>query len=99
MSNFLHDYPFIQWLYVVDLDGKLLVHQANPRNEQEFNKLDPDTTYTDREWFKRPLETGKLHVTDFYLSQFTGKLCLTVFRASGKRRGGYSGNSQCGYPL
>jgi len=33
---------------------------------------------SDREWFQRPMHNGKLHITDFYTSAFTGKLCLTV---------------------
>ena len=33
---------------------------------------------SDREWFIKPLQSGKFHVTDFYISKMTGALCITV---------------------
>ncbi len=40
-----------------------------------------DTTWTrllDRDWFVGPMKDGKVHVSDFYTSRFTGALCITV---------------------
>jgi isopropylmalate/homocitrate/citramalate synthase len=78
MGDFLQEYPFIQYLYLTDLEGRMLFSQANPGNLPQFQVRSPSGNYSDREWFVKPLETGKLHITDFYQSQFTGKLCLTV---------------------
>ncbi|MEQ8203988.1 MAG: PDC sensor domain-containing protein, partial [Smithellaceae bacterium] len=36
------------------------------------------TDQSDREWFIKPLQTGKVHVTDFFISKMTGVLCFTV---------------------
>ena len=36
------------------------------------------TDQSDREWFIKPLQTGKIHVTNFYISKMTGALCITV---------------------
>ena len=34
--------------------------------------------YADRTWFVNPMSDGKIYVTDFYTSRFTGALCITV---------------------
>ncbi len=33
---------------------------------------------SDRPWFIEPMKNGKVHVTDFYTSRYTGALCITV---------------------
>ncbi|MGB4208300.1 MAG: PDC sensor domain-containing protein, partial [Smithellaceae bacterium] len=33
---------------------------------------------SDREWCIKPFQTGKVHVTDFFISKMTGVLCFTV---------------------
>jgi hypothetical protein len=33
---------------------------------------------SDREWFIKPFQTGKVHVTDFFISKMTNVLCFTV---------------------
>ena len=33
---------------------------------------------SDRPWFIEPMKDGKVHVTDFYTSRYTGALCITV---------------------
>ncbi|NTV43385.1 MAG: histone-lysine N-methyltransferase, partial [Syntrophobacteraceae bacterium] len=32
----------------------------------------------DRPWFIEPVRNGKVHLTDFYSSRYTGALCITV---------------------
>jgi hypothetical protein len=34
--------------------------------------------FLDREWFRVPVQTGKVHVTGLYTSRITGMLCMTV---------------------
>jgi hypothetical protein len=36
------------------------------------------TDQSDREWFIKPLRSGKVHVTDFFISKMTSILCFTV---------------------
>jgi len=80
MGLFLQEYPFIQFLYVTDAQGKLVAGEvANPADRPKFAPIiTAGVDFSDREWFLKPMENGKLHVTDFYSSVFTGKLCLTV---------------------
>jgi hypothetical protein len=39
-------------------------------------KLDEDLS--NRPWFIEPIKSGKVFVSDFYTSRFTGALCMTV---------------------
>jgi len=79
MKKFLADYPFIQFMYLTDTEGKLVAREvANPVDKPRFASMTVGLDQADREWFQRPMQNGKLHITDFYTSAFTGKLCLTV---------------------
>lgn len=80
MSNLLEEYPFIQYIYITDSQGKLVTWQiSHPEDKSKYNKeVNTGDDLSDREWYQVPIETGKLHITNFYRSMFTGKLCLTV---------------------
>jgi len=79
MEDFLEDYGFIQYIYLVNLKGRLVSSAvAHHEDRPKYKTYDYETDFSDREWFIVPMETGKLHITDFYKSFFTGKLCLTV---------------------
>jgi len=79
MATFLSDYPFIQFMYLTDTRGKLVAsHVANPLDRPKYASMTEGVDQSDREWFIQPMQNGKLHITDFYRSTFTGKLCLTV---------------------
>ena len=79
MSGFLTEYPFIQWLYLTDTQGKLIAsHVPNPADRPKFASLTEGTDFSDREWYIEPMQNGRQHITDFYKSNYTGRLCLTV---------------------
>jgi isopropylmalate/homocitrate/citramalate synthase len=79
MEDFLEEYGFIQYLYLVDTNGRLVSSAvAHPEDRPKYKSYDYETDFSDREWFIVPIENGKLYITDFYKSFFTGKLCLTV---------------------
>jgi isopropylmalate/homocitrate/citramalate synthase len=79
MEKFLQDYPFIQFMYLTGTTGNLVARVvSNPADEPKFASMTIGRDLSDREWFKMPMRNGKLHITDFYISAFTGKLCLTV---------------------
>ncbi len=79
MDTFLSEYPFIQFLYLTDTQGKLVTcYVANAADRPKYASMTEGVDQSDREWFIKPMENGKLHITDFYRSAFTGKLCLTV---------------------
>jgi len=79
MDDFLDEYSFIQYMYLVNTDGRLVASSVcHPEDAPKYKTYDHETDFSDREWFVKPMQTGKLMVTDFYKSHFTGKLCLTV---------------------
>ncbi len=71
--------PFIQYIYVTDREGRKttrnITHIVN-RAKYEGAKVGDELS--DRPWFIGPLKDGKVHVTDFYTSRYTGALCITV---------------------
>jgi len=79
MRDFLQEYPFIQYLYLTDVNGCLLTWNVSDIGDlSKYRQVELGKDLSDREWFVRPVKTGRLHITDFYKSYFTGKLCLTA---------------------
>jgi isopropylmalate/homocitrate/citramalate synthase len=71
--------PFIQFLYVTDDKGhKITRNITRPQDRAKYEQIGADVDYSNREWFIEPVKTGKVYVTDFYTSMFTGALCITV---------------------
>ncbi len=79
LKRLLDRYPFIQFAYVTDAEGKLICWQvSHPEEKAKYSHIKERMDFSDREWYQNPIKDGKVHVTDFYKSVFTGKLCLTV---------------------
>lgn len=79
MDNFLEEFSFIQYIYLINTDGHLIASAVcHPEDRPKYKQYDFQTDFSDREWFTKPMETGKMVITDFYKSHFTSKLCLTV---------------------
>jgi citrate (Re)-synthase len=79
MENFIELNPFIQFIYVTNMEGKKITKNITrivDRAKYQVFKLDED--FSDRSWFAQPIKDGKIHVTDFYSSRITGALCITV---------------------
>lgn len=71
--------PFIQYIYVTDREGRKLTRNIThivDRARYENAKVGDELS--DRPWFIEPMKDGKVHVTDFYTSRYTGVLCITV---------------------
>jgi isopropylmalate/homocitrate/citramalate synthase len=71
--------PFIQFMYVTNLEGRKITRNIThivDRAKYETMKLDEDLS--NRSWFIEPIRSGKVFVSDFYTSRFTGALCITV---------------------
>jgi hypothetical protein len=49
-----------------------IVHRA------KYAEMKLDEDLSNRTWFIEPIKTGKVFVSDFYTSRFTGALCITV---------------------
>ena len=83
MQSFADHYPYIQFITLTDAHGKLLQAVVTDKdNADKYGHLpDPGYDYSDRVWFKMPMQDGGLHVTDLYQSQYTGALILSVSQA------------------
>ena len=80
MAKFLEQYPFIQYLYLIDTTGHPITWQvSHPEDKAKYHaKLGPDYDFSSRAWFMAPMSSGKFCATDFYKSFLSDKLCLTV---------------------
>lgn len=85
MSEFIKKYPFIQYCYVADMDGKKVTENITDiKDKSKFMDIKPNEDFSNREWFIKPLSDGKIHVVGPFTSRYTGALCITV---SGPLRG------------
>ncbi len=79
LSEELHKHRFIKFMYVVDPNGfRITKNVCQAQDEEKYGRIKPDEIYTDRDWFKRAVETQQVYITRFYESKITGILCVTV---------------------
>ncbi|MFH1673906.1 MAG: cache domain-containing protein [Pseudomonadota bacterium] len=79
LKNFLEDNPFIQYIYITDQEGHRITHNiTHVTDKAKYKTAVIGEDLSDRPWFSQPIATGKIFVTDFYTSKYTGKLCITV---------------------
>jgi len=79
MTEFLSRYPFIQYCYVADMQGKKVTENITDITERaKYVAFKPHEDFSDRPWFIRPVKDGKIHVVGPFTSRITGALCITV---------------------
>ncbi len=82
MEKWVTETPFIQFMYVTNAEGiKTTRNIVALHDKPRFKKVtdfEVGSMLSDRQWFVCPMEDGKIHLTDFYTSRFTGALCITV---------------------
>jgi isopropylmalate/homocitrate/citramalate synthase len=82
MEKWVTDIPYLQFIYVTDAGGVKTTRNVVSRHEKAkfANSTDYDVgaNFSDRIWYVAPMDDGKVHVTDFYTSRFTGALCITA---------------------
>jgi citrate (Re)-synthase len=79
MQRVLDNNPFIQFMYVTNLEGRKITRNIThivDRAKYETMGLEED--FSNRNWFIEPIQSGKVFVSNFYTSRFTGALCITV---------------------
>ncbi len=82
LDVFVGEYPFIQFCCLTDAQGKMRCSAiADSEYAASYSTLCPGYDFSGREWFKKPMQSGELHIMDVYQSQFTGKLVITVSAA------------------
>jgi isopropylmalate/homocitrate/citramalate synthase len=79
LQRALEKNPFIQFMYVTNLEGRKITRNITQIvHRAKFETMGLDEDLSNRDWFIEPLKTGKVFVSDFYTSRFTGALCITV---------------------
>ncbi len=79
MYDFLRKYPFIQYCYVVNMEGKKITANVTDISEKsKFVEFKENEDFSDRSWFIMPIKDGKIHVLGPFTSRITGALCITV---------------------
>jgi isopropylmalate/homocitrate/citramalate synthase len=79
MQSFVDEHPSIQFAYVVDMNGKQTTKNiTNIADRAKYENYGVGTDQSDREWFIKPLQTGKVYISDFFISKMTGVLCFTI---------------------
>ena len=79
MQKFVDDHPSIQFAYIVDMNGKKTTKNITSiADRAKYENYGVGIDQSDREWFIKPFQTGKVHVTDFFISKMTRVLCFTV---------------------
>jgi isopropylmalate/homocitrate/citramalate synthase len=80
LEKFLREFPFVQFINLTDTEGRLLASAViDPAYLAKYDeKLPLGSDLSAREWFREPMKSGSLHVTDIYQSMFTGKLVVSV---------------------
>jgi isopropylmalate/homocitrate/citramalate synthase len=79
LKKVLQENSFIQLIYVTNTKGEKITRNITAdENKEKYELTSLGENFSDREWFKVPLQTGKPHITDFYKSKVTGLLCITV---------------------
>ena len=79
LEKVIKEHKFIQFAYVTNLDGKIITpYITQPTLKGRYKVAHIPDDFSDRSWFYKPIEDGKIHVSDFYISYVTKVLCLTV---------------------
>lgn len=79
MTQFHARYPFIQYCYVVNMQGtKITENITDITDRAKYAAIRPNEDFSDRDWFIDPIKDGKIHVLGPFTSRITGALCITV---------------------
>jgi len=79
MTEFIAKYPFIQYCYVANMEGRKITANITDITEKaKYQEFKPNEDFSDRSWFIKPIKDGKIHVVGPFQSRITGALCITV---------------------
>ncbi len=71
--------PFLCFAYVVDTKGeKITRHITQITDKSKYDKNLIDTNYADRDWFINVMKSGKIYVSEIFMSKIIGTLSITV---------------------
>ncbi|NLF38527.1 histone-lysine N-methyltransferase [bacterium] len=81
IEKIVDENPFIQRMYVTDSNGVQITDNATDEPLRAAYERDHDvkgTDKSDRQWIRKTLQKPAVHVSDFYTSTITHKLCFSA---------------------
>lgn len=87
----LREEPFIQLITVTDPAGERISEIHAQRGEKGLFRNLLNADFGEREWLQEVVATGKPYCSDLFVSQFTGKLILTLAHPLKDRKGNVKG--------
>lgn len=80
LEKLIEKNPFVQLGYVAAANGVQHTRLVSHKDDEETFKENegPGTDFSQRPWFKKAIDTREICVSDFYVSLYTGALCLTA---------------------
>lgn len=80
LQEILQQTRFIEFLYIVDLEGNMITFAMaeHLKSEASMNLLTSSANYSQRPWFYTALESGRPYITSMYKSSLTGEDCFTI---------------------
>ncbi|MFY9399474.1 MAG: histone-lysine N-methyltransferase [Desulfomonilia bacterium] len=80
IMEFIKEFPFIQFAYVTDMRGiKVTQNITQPEYRGQFrHMMQEHEDCSDRDWFIRTIEEGKIYVSNVCTSRITRALIITV---------------------
>jgi isopropylmalate/homocitrate/citramalate synthase len=78
LQRVIEENPFIQLILFTDPEGRRMIHNITQVRDKDKYLIFTNDDFAASDWFKKPIENGRIHVTDLYTSRFTGRLCITA---------------------
>ena len=79
LRSMVRSRSFLELLYVTDATGRQLVENIpQPGQETAEDRAALGRDWSSRPWFTGPIQSQSLYVSDVYVSQASGKNCITV---------------------
>ncbi len=87
LERFLRDEPFLQLVTVTDTTGQRISEVHAQRGEKALFRDLLNADFGERIWLQEVVATGEPYCSDLFVSQFTGKLTLTIAHPIKDRKG------------
>jgi len=79
LDNVIEENKHIQLITFVKTDGKLVTACYKSSDKLKYKTFTNEhTDFSDSDWFIEALNKGKIFTTNFYTSQYTKELCMTL---------------------
>lgn len=92
LENLIKNNRYVQMAYVTDENGiQITDNVAQPWIEKAHDISKKGDNRREREWYKSVVKDGDTHLTGYYISQTTSKLCVTASTSITNENGEFVG--------